>query len=114
MGAPLGNNNRGKNKEWRDALKRAVARVGSKQKGDGTAFQKGMNLIAEQLVEAANNGDSWALKEIGDRIDGKPAQQQILTGIDDGPIQTEEIKPRDTAREIAFLLRKGEQEEVRH
>lgn len=39
-------------------------------------------VIAEQCAVAAENGDMQAIKEIGDRLDGKPAQEQTVT-IDD-------------------------------
>ncbi len=66
-GAPLGNTNGQKGKEWRLAIRRALAH----KHGD---VQSGLLAIAAKLVEAAENGDLAALKEIGDREDGKPAQ----------------------------------------
>ena len=67
MGAPIGNVNAIKGKPWGDALKRALAR----READGG---KGLNAIAEVLTEKALEGDLAAIKEIGDRLDGKPAQ----------------------------------------
>jgi hypothetical protein len=81
MGAPLGNNNRHKNKPWQEALKKVLARRHG-------SVSKGLEAVANQLLDAADNGDQWALKEIGDRIDGKPAQQQIITGEDGGPLES--------------------------
>lgn len=80
MGAPVGNQNAAKAKEWRAAIRRALAhRHGS--------YDEGLTVLAAKLVEAAEAGDMQALKEIGDREDGKP-QQSIdaqlsgsLTGI---------------------------------
>ena len=84
-GAPKGNNNASKNKDWQGAIKRALARKGGSV-GDG------LNLLAEKLVEAALEGERWAIEEIGNRVDGKPAQQQIITGDDDGgPVKTHSI-----------------------
>ena len=61
-------NNAAKNKGiYQSALKRALAR--SKGNVDG-----GLNAVADKLVEAALEGEQWAIKEIADRIDGKPAQ----------------------------------------
>lgn len=116
MGAPLGNSNQTKGKVWREAIRRAVARAGAGIKGEGTPLQKGLNTLANQVIKSALNNERWAIEEIANRLDGKPAQQQILTGIDDGPIQTQDIKPQDTARELAFLLKAGEkaQKETRH
>ena len=34
--------------------------------------------IAEKLVEAAQNGEAWAVKEIADRLDGKSHQSTSL------------------------------------
>ena len=81
-GAPVGNNNPGKNKPFQAALKRAIARR------DDKANDKGATLLAlaNQLLDAANNGERWAFEELLNRLDGKPAQQQIMTGEDGGPI----------------------------
>ena len=68
MGAPLGNVNAIKGKPWGDALRRALAR--REQSGEG----RDLNAIAEVLLEKANEGDLAAIKELGDRLDGKPAQ----------------------------------------
>lgn len=44
--------------------------------------------IADKVVTAAEEGDLQAAKEIADRLDGKPAQQQIHVGDEEGgPIQ---------------------------
>ena len=67
-GAPIGNTNGAKGKNWRDAIRLALAR-----RSDGD-YRRGLAKIAERLVEAAENGDMAALKEIGDREDGKPQQ----------------------------------------
>ena len=67
-GAPLGNQNGKKGRLWADAIKRAVAR---KHGGD---LNHGLDTLAEKLVEAVGKGDLQALKEFGDRMDGKPAQ----------------------------------------
>jgi len=55
-------------KVWRDAVMRAVARRESKK--DPQALEK----LADSLVAKGLDGDVSALKEIGDRLDGKPAQ----------------------------------------
>lgn len=54
-------------KLWRDAIHRAVKRT---EKGD-----KWLEKLADKLVAVAMEGDVSALKEIGDRLDGKPTQQ---------------------------------------
>lgn len=65
---------RRKEKPWRDALTLAL------KDGDGLKLRK----IAEAVVSLAETGDMQAIKEIGDRMDGKPAQQTIVTGDEDG------------------------------
>lgn len=78
MAAPLGNKNNTKNKPWAEAIARALAR---KAKGK----RDGINLVADQLVASALNGDQWAIKEIGDRIDGKAAQAVTVGGDESKP-----------------------------
>ena len=41
-----------------------------------------LRAIATKLVEAAEDGEPWAVKEIMDRMDGKPIQAQEITGAD--------------------------------
>lgn len=97
MGAPVGNNNATKSKPWKQALKRALAR----KHGDVTS---GLISIASQIVEAADNGESWAIREIADRLDGKPAQQQIITGDEEGgPIRFEDVSDNELKRAITRL-----------
>lgn len=86
MAAPKGNKNAVR-KPWQDALKRALAR-------DSGSVTAGLLKIANQVVELANNGEQWAIKEIAERLDGKVAQQQILTGFEDGPVVVESITRR--------------------
>lgn len=77
MGAPVGNVNAVRNKPWADALRRAVARrVEANDK-------PGLNQLAEVLLDKCAEGDLAALKELGDRLDGKPAQ--AIVGDDDAP-----------------------------
>jgi len=67
MGAPVGNTNGAKAKRWQKAIERALARSG----GD---IDAGLNPIADRLIAAATAGDKDAIREIGDRLDGKPKQ----------------------------------------
>lgn len=82
MAAPLGNHNAANGKRWSDAVRRAIR----------TKYGKGLDEsladLAAKLVDAADGGDLQALKEIGDRIDGKPAQAIAVTGEDGGPVRT--------------------------
>ena len=81
-GAPLGNKNNTKNRPWRDAVNRALARFGEGSK-DG-----GLNKLADKLIEHCANGDLSALKELADRIEGKPAQAVTVSGDEDAPLVT--------------------------
>lgn len=40
--------------------------------------QRGLRKIARQLLEQAENGEPWAIKEVADRLDGKPSQSHAL------------------------------------
>lgn len=65
-------------KVWRDAILRALKRRDSKE--DPQALEK----LADALVLKGIGGDVPALREIGDRLDGKPAQ--VIQGDPDAPI----------------------------
>lgn len=56
-------------KIWTDALRMAVMQP-SKAQPD----KKRIQTIAEKCVDMAESGDLPAMKEVFDRIDGKPAQ----------------------------------------
>ena len=64
MGAPIGNSNALKNKPWRDTIDRAI------KQDDG----KKLRAIADKMLDLAAAGDIQAIKELGDRLDGKAAQ----------------------------------------
>lgn len=40
---------------------------------------------AEKLLELAAQGEAWAVKELADRLDGKPAQAVSISGDDTAP-----------------------------
>lgn len=75
-GAPKGNTNAKNKGIWRDAIRRALAK-----------HKDALDACANQLVAAAMSGDLQALKELGDRLDGKPAQSMALTDPDGGPLR---------------------------
>jgi len=84
-GAPLGNTNNTKGKMWTDAIKRAIARRAKDHTIDG-----GLNELADEFLEAVSKGDAWAFKELGDRVEGKPAQSLTVEG-GDNPLKMEGV-----------------------
>lgn len=76
MGAPIGNQNAAKPKRWRLAIEKALERKGKDS-------QETLIDIAEKLLDAAMTADMQALRELGDRLDGKPAQ--AVVGSDEDP-----------------------------
>jgi ribosomal protein L17 len=75
-GAPIGNNNAAKNKPWRDALDHALANY----ECEGSKIEKNMALraIGKKLIQLALDGDLQAIKEIGDRVDGKSTEHKVI------------------------------------
>jgi hypothetical protein len=86
VAAPVGNQNAKKAKRWQDALNKALARFETE---DGK-IQAGQALdkIAELVVMKALAGDKDSIAEIGNRLDGKPAQAIVGGDDDDNPIKT--------------------------
>lgn len=83
-GAPVGNDNAAKGKKWAGAIRRALHEYQSDSVKQGEALLE----IAKGVVRDALAGDASARREIGDRLDGKPAQAIIAQGDDEGgPIQ---------------------------
>lgn len=67
-----------KEKPFRDALMLAIKETD----GDRLKLRK----VADALVTKAETGDVSAIKEIADRLDGKPIQQTEHSGLDGGPL----------------------------
>lgn len=65
-------------KIWAAAVLRAVNRRLENEEGKPKKIER----LADQLIDAGLAGDTAALKEIGDRIDGKPKQQTEISGPD--------------------------------
>lgn len=91
MGAPRGNNNAVKSRDWADALRRLTSRPVDDPENPGKT-RKRIEAIAEKLIKLAEEGDMQALKEIGDRIDGKSMQSVELAGEGGGPIITKTLQ----------------------
>lgn len=75
-GAPQGNQNAKKAKEFEGALRRALAKDDWKRLNEG----------CEKASDAFANGEPWAIQFVADRLDGKVKQQIEATGVDDGPL----------------------------
>lgn len=84
VGAPEGNDNSSRdNRIWRNTIKRAIAQGNPDR----------LRAIAEKLLDKAAEGDLSAIKELGDRLDGKSSQQVIVNGDEDGgAVKFERIK----------------------
>ena len=80
MGAPKGNQNAAKGKRWKSVIEQRLEALGA------------METLADALITEALTGNIQAIKEIGDRLDGKPCQQIEATGLDGGAIQLERIE----------------------
>jgi hypothetical protein len=74
-GRPAGAIN--KDKPFRDALRMEIAAAGEEHKA--------LRLVAQALIGKAATGDVQAIREIGDRLDGR-VPQAIENG-EDGPLQ---------------------------
>jgi len=72
VGAPEGNDNARKGKMFYDQLRKILVQ------NDQYKLRK----ISEKLAEAAEKGEAWAIKEIMDRMDGKPVAIQEIQGPD--------------------------------
>lgn len=82
MAAPEGNDFAKKsNRLWGETLRRIAVQNPEK-----------LRAIAESLYAKAAEGDVQAVKEIGDRLDGKAAQSLMLSGEDGGPVQLQAVE----------------------
>ncbi len=73
VGAPIGNTNSSKNNRiWANTIRKLAIQEDYKR----------IHAIAEKLFEKAAEGDLGAMKEVGDRLDGKAVATQELTGPD--------------------------------
>jgi hypothetical protein len=73
---------RPKEKAFADALRVAVNRPDEKD----PEKRKKLMMLAEKLVKCALDGEGWAMQQVADRLDGKPAQAIIGGDEDDAPI----------------------------
>ncbi len=84
-GAPVGNRNAAKSKDWANALRW----VAENYECESRNITKGQALreIAKTCFEQALAGDKDARAEIGNRLDGKAPQPVVGGDEDDNPIQ---------------------------
>ena len=75
MGAPIGNKNSTKDKRvWGKVVRKLAVQEDYKR----------IHNVAEALFRKAEEGDIAAIRELGDRIDGK--SEQTISGDTDAPI----------------------------
>ena len=76
-GGQPGNQNAKKGKLFYDSLRLALVQED----------RKSLRKITDKLVKAAEEGDAWAVKEIMDRMDGKPVNTTELSGAEGTPFK---------------------------
>jgi hypothetical protein len=64
-----GNKEAAKSKQFLGALQRAITQEDGKR----------LRQAADKLLDLAAEGEAWAVKELADRLDGKPTQQVDAT-----------------------------------
>ena len=88
MAAPIGNSNAAKGKMFYDKLRKCLVQ-----------HPERLDRIVNQLVTQAELGESWAVKEIIDRLDGKAVQTTQMENADGSPllsgIQVMFVRPAD-------------------
>lgn len=77
-GGQIGNQNAKKGRLFFDQLRKELVQEDAIK----------LRMIARKLVEAAQDGEPWAVKEIMDRVDGKAIQVTEMSGLDGGAIET--------------------------
>lgn len=80
MGAPLGNTNKQEGRSFAGALRRTLYEAGTDRER--------LLTIANVLVTKAEEGDMQAIKEVADRLDGKPAQTVDVGNKDGEPFKS--------------------------
>ena len=94
-GAPLGNNNAGKNKKWAQAIDKALKQYNDGEVKAGFALDAIAKKLVKQAIEGDANDFKEAFKEIGDRIDGKAQASLELSGdLNMGDLTTEQLDAR--------------------
>jgi hypothetical protein len=76
-GGQPGNNNASKNKPFLDAMRRALAQNPQK-----------IAKIVDKILDQAEAGEAWAVKEVADRLDGKAIAIQEIQGPNGAELKT--------------------------
>ena len=94
MAAPHGNQNAAKAKVWSAAIERALERRGDPTIDPDhpvarTPKMKALDDLAEKFLARTEceAGGFQGFKELGDRLDGRPAQAVTVAGDSDAPLQ---------------------------
>jgi hypothetical protein len=82
MAAPLGNQNAAKARLWTAAIERALER-----RKPANERIKAIDELADKLINSCYKGELSALQELGNRLEGKPAQGITVAGDGDSPIK---------------------------
>ena len=93
MGAPVGNQNAARAKQWQAAIERAIERLADPSIDPDspvprTPRVKGLDMLADAFVASVKASNYKAFSELGDRIDGKPSQSHEVSGPGGDPIET--------------------------
>lgn len=88
-GAPQGNDNATRGKEFRQSLTRAMA-----DRSQGKGWRATLDQIAGKLLDAAVEGQQWAIQEIANRIDGRPTQALEHSGVPIHELTREQLLAR--------------------
>lgn len=78
MAAAIGNQYAARDKVWRRAIERALSERSLVEQRDA------LDSLADKLLAQCDKGDLVALKELGDRLDGKPSQ--VIAGDPEAPL----------------------------
>ena len=81
-GAPIGNKNAAKAREWSDAIKWQLDNLELPE--SGIARGQALRAIAKTVVLQALDGNKDAWQEIGNRLEGKPTQGVAIGGDGEG------------------------------
>lgn len=106
-----------KKRQERRMISSAVEEALRKQINDGKNPSKYIDRIATRLVKIAATGKASdairAIREIMDRLEGRPAQKVEVTGKDRGPIQmiTREMSDAEAARIVQAMIREDDEED---